>query len=810
MTRTRNSGPGARKLSALLATLCAAILLTATAALPTPGGSLPATASTCSWQNGQTRMTATYSPGDSRAVGRAVLLRGGLKLALTGDVVVYQPGMTRTEAAQWGQAHGLTFVQSMPGNEAFLYSTGDRGTTLRSLQLANQLVSSGEARTAFPSFLRNNRPRYTPNDPLFPLQWHLLDTGTSSQGTIPAGNDINVTTAWNSYKGDGTTVQIVDGPVQITHEDLAAHALSALSYNYATLTNNPNPPAGVPVNSNDHGTACAALAAAVGNNSTGVTGVAFNANLIGVDLLDNDSDSTEADAMVRNMASIDTSSDSWGPPDNTGPDLEGPALTFYDAQYQAVTKGRGGNGVIFLWAAGNGDPGYYGGQESNQDGYANSRFALAIGASNQNGQKASYSEQGTNLVVNAPGGDFANNTAGMYGIVTADTMGNGGPSTGGSALVTTNYQDQFAGTSAAAPIVAGGVNLILQANPALTWRDLIDVLAHSATQNDPTDAGWFTNAAGLHYNIKYGFGRLNVTNAVAAAKTWTNLGPETTTSGIAVPNVAIPDNQAKGVSSTIPIAASGTVEAVQVTLEAPHPQWSDLTVTLTSPSGTTSTLNFTVNQPVAVPGFNGWTFLDRAYLGEPSAGNWTLNVSDRVPGNTGTFYSWRIDLYGTGLGAATTAPQPLTLPTPTPTPTPTPVPTPTATQTTSNYSSGPALQGPSTGGGGGGCFIATAAYGSYLEPHVAVLRAFRDRVLLTNAPGRLLVCAYYDTSPPIAAFIARHAAARFGVRLALTPVVWTIEYPIRMVALMAAIATALCMIPAWPWRRRRGGGSSSG
>jgi len=82
-----------------------------------------------------------------------------------------------------------------------------------------------------------------------------------------------------------------------------------------------------------------------------------------------------------------------------------------------------------------------------------------------------------------------------------------------------------------------------------------------------------------------------------------------------------------------------------------------------------------------------------------------------------------------------------------------------------------------SGGSGNTCFVATAAYGSYLDPHVAVLRAFRDRHLLTNAPGRAFVAFYYRHSPPAARFISGNDGLRAVTRWALTPMVYGIEHP---------------------------------
>jgi len=79
---------------------------------------------------------------------------------------------------------------------------------------------------------------------------------------------------------------------------------------------------------------------------------------------------------------------------------------------------------------------------------------------------------------------------------------------------------------------------------------------------------------------------------------------------------------------------------------------------------------------------------------------------------------------------------------------------------------------------GGNCFIATAAYGSYLDPKVKVLRDFRDEYLLTNSLGTELVGFYYRNSPPLADYIRERETLRAVVRSLLTVVVYAVEYPV--------------------------------
>lgn len=95
------------------------------------------------------------------------------------------------------------------------------------------------------------------------------------------------------------------------------------------------------------------------------------------------------------------------------------------------------------------------------------------------------------------------------------------------------------------------------------------------------------------------------------------------------------------------------------------------------------------------------------------------------------------------------------------------------------------------------CYIATAAYGSYLDPHVQVLRDFRDTYLLSNPVGEIFVKMYYRFSPPVADYISRHESLRTAARWTLTPVVYGIMYP------LVAPSLGVVLVGGFVFYRRR-------
>ncbi|MRD48908.1 S8 family serine peptidase [Caenimonas koreensis DSM 17982] len=491
-----------------------------------------------------------------------------------------------------------------------------------------------------------------PNDPLFGDQWHLLNTGQAGPNGTPglAGEDLRTTMAWNYVTGTGIRIAVVDDGLDITHEDFKV--VPGKSWDYRVdAYGDPSSATG------SHGTSCGALAAAQGQNGIGVTGVAFNASVVGYNLLAANIDQFGAGAVVKDLADNHIYTNSYGAPDGTGQAFAS-GQAWRDAIDTGTTSGRGGKGVIYTWAAGNGAPS----DRSDHDGQANYQGVFAIGSLNDQGKRSSYSEPGSNILVMGYGGESCD----THTMTSADIMGAAGYNNGATsqnAEPYTDYQGQpnytrcINGTSSATPEVAGITALLLEMNPALGWRDVRAILARTARKNDPTSPGWVTNGGGLGVNHEYGFGAADATAAVAAAGTWVNLpAQKTATAAQAAP--ALIGSTATPLVSTVALGGSGIskLEFVDVTVDANLPDFGTADITLTSPSGTVSTLT-TPHQcrdlsdssnPKTVACGNslqgGFRFGVVRLMDEPADGTWTLRVGDQASGSTLT--AWSIKAYG--------------------------------------------------------------------------------------------------------------------------------------------------------------------
>ena len=103
------------------------------------------------------------------------------------------------------------------------------------------------------------------------------------------------------------------------------------------------------------------------------------------------------------------------------------------------------------------------------------------------------------------------------------------------------------------------------------------------------------------------------------------------------------------------------------------------------------------------------------------------------------------------------------------------------------------------GDGPGGCFIATAAYGSDMVKEVLVLREFRDQYLLKYSAGQKFVALYYRYSPPLANYISGHESLRAVIRGIISVVVAVIQYPLAFMFVILFISITAC----WWYRQKR-------
>jgi subtilisin-like proprotein convertase family protein len=477
-------------------------------------------------------------------------------------------------------------------------------------------------------------------DPLFTAQWHLFNTGQFG-GTVRY--DLNVAGVWDDYTGRGVRVGVVDSGVDYRHADLDANYDFNSDYDATTGDDD-----AAPGTSGDyyHGTSVAGLIAAEAENGLGGVGVAPNATIVGFRAIgEGGSFGAELDAM-RHQINVDVSNNSWNysTPFQDNFQTE-PYRSFGDAMFDAAANGREGLGTVLVFAAGNMAAA---GDNANYHNVTSSRFGIAVGAANADGTISEYSSPGASVLVSAFGSGIPGS------VVTTDVIGSGGSDPG-------DYTGSFNGTSAATPMVSGIAALMLEANPSLGYRDVQEILACSARETTPMEDGWQVNGAsdwnggGMHVSHQFGCGLVDAHAAVRLAETWTDqstLWNEYSLSAASMPNLTIPDRGSITDAITINSVQPLEVGHVEVDLALSHSWIGDLSVVLTSPSGTSSVLidrpGLSATQP------DGWrgdgrlhfTTTSTQHWGEGSDGTWSLSVTDGAGNDVGLLESWSLGLFG--------------------------------------------------------------------------------------------------------------------------------------------------------------------
>uniref|UniRef100_A0A8C5LYY2 P/Homo B domain-containing protein n=1 Tax=Leptobrachium leishanense TaxID=445787 RepID=A0A8C5LYY2_9ANUR len=483
-------------------------------------------------------------------------------------------------------------------------------------KMENKLVLWFEQQTEKRRFKR--QINVVPTDPLFFKQWYLNND---------VSPDFDVMTAWShGYTGRGVVVSILDDGLEKDHPDLSVNYDPLASYDFNS--NDPDPqPRYDPSDENRHGTRCAGEVAAVANNGVCGAGIAFNAGIGGVRMLDGAvTDIVEAKSLSLNPQHIHIYSASWGPEDD-GKTVEGPGVLATQAFYQGIVNGRGGLGSIFVWAAGNGGLHY---DNCNCDGYSNNIYTISVGSATENGNVPWYSESCASTLTTT----FSSGTKKERQIVTTDLHH--------------KCTDQHTGTSASAPFAAGIIALALEANPTLTWRDLQHLVMRASSPGNLKADDWMNNGVGRKVSHHYGYGLLDAGRLVGLAQKWESTHPQRKCLVEIVNNpqevrsyLLVRQIITACVNSANHILS---LEHVQAKISLSYSRRGDLEIFLTSPMGTRSVLVAMRPYDTSTEGYRGWSFMSTHMWDENPHGLWTLELVNKGQYNQNdcgtSFYSY--------------------------------------------------------------------------------------------------------------------------------------------------------------------------
>jgi len=295
-------------------------------------------------------------------------------------------------------------------------------------------------------------PVATPNDALLGSQWHHPKV-QSFQG-------------WDLYNGLGSNivVAITDTGIRQAHEDFAGRLVSGANTASGVVT--PQASGGLVEDINGHGTHCAGIAAATGNNSVGVSGMGWGLKIMPIRVTNSSGGSASTSALSAGAR--------WAA-DNGARVVSTSYSGVSSSTHQTTGAYLRARNVLYCFAAGN--------SNTNLSTFDHVDVTV-VGATDQNDAKASFSSYGLGTDVFAPGVSIfatlrTNNSA--YG--------------------------NMSGTSMATPLAAGIATAVTSSNPSLTSQQVEQALYQSCDDLGPAgnDTQWGWGRVNLHKALRFAY-----------------------------------------------------------------------------------------------------------------------------------------------------------------------------------------------------------------------------------------------------------------------------------------------------------------
>ena len=538
---------------------------------------------------------------------------------------------------------------------------------------------------------QRHQPSFSDRSVLFREQWYLTADLINHPDVDPKA-DIQAPEAWQSTTGDpNIVIAVMDDGVDLGHPAFEGKPFHGQGRDFGSGDDDPSP------DTNDfHGTPVASIAGGVQGNA--MIGVAPGCTVLPIRIGFGPLDQLQTLKEFRFASRhADVLNCSFGFPPLSFPIFD---QGFVDEISELTrTGGRRGKGLVIVVSAGNDDAPtrltaaqnvngvrFLGGKPSTgffvreipsgrevASAYPSIPGLVVVAALSSMNRKSGYSNWGPEITVTAPSSnghelrslaaDFQANYRGLGQIGATNRPGHGtasrplrdDPTTPG--VREDFYTDEFGGTSGAAPVVSGIAALMLSVNPELTASEVRTILMATADRdldvttdlvNDPNlqgITGEFVNGRSAFF----GSGKVNALKAVHRAKALLPSGSGQR-QGVALANLAIPDNVPQGVVSTIDITGTGSVERIRVDVDITHSHRGDLSLSLVSPQGFTAVLHRVFQG-------GGADDLKRTYTAENNSdlenlvaggveggGTWRLHVADGLSRDIGRLNSWSIDL----------------------------------------------------------------------------------------------------------------------------------------------------------------------